>query len=102
MDPQTEKLIRENARLTKENNRLLKKLWRAEVFGIWSKVLFAAILIGVPVLIYQYYLSDVIVDLRAMYEGIQQDIDQVKNLSESFSLGSVIEAVEKTREGLVD
>lgn len=102
MDPQIEKLIRENARLTKENHKLLKKLWRAEVFGFWSKLLFAAILIGVPVLVYQYYLADVIVDLQTMYGGIQQDIDQVKNLSESFSLGTVLEAVEKTREGLVD
>jgi len=102
MDPKSEKLLHENARLVKENNKLLKKLWRAEVFGFWSKLLFVAILIGVPVLIYQYYLADVLVDLRTMYEGIQQDIDQVRGLSDSFSLGAVIESMEEKRKELID
>lgn len=102
MDPKAEKLIHENARLVKENNKLLKKLWRAEVFGFWSKLLFLAVLIGVPVLVYRYYLADVFADLRTMYEGIQHDIEQVKDLSSTFNLGLVIDAVESKRNELID
>jgi hypothetical protein len=101
MDEDTVELTKENIRLTRENNRLLRKLWRVEVFGFWSKVLFVAILIGIPVLVYQYYLADVLVEVRRGYEGILEDVGKLKEIPERLSISTVIESIEDHKDSVL-
>ena len=102
MDQEHEELIRENIRLTKENQKLLKKLWKAEKWGFWSRVIFFAILIGLPVLVYQYYISEVVTDLQGVYQEIRGAGDSIKNLPDNLSLSAVIESIEEYQRDLVE
>lgn len=98
MDTETQELVQENIRLTRENNRLLKKLWRAEVFGFWSKVLFLAIMIGVPVFVYRYYLADYVQDMQNMYQEIRDGVTSFEGIQSQVSLGALLESLEKRKE----
>jgi len=102
MSQEPEELIRENIRLTKENNRLLKKLWKAEKWGFWSRVIIFAIIIGLPVLVYQYYLSDVLTDLQGVYREIRGAGEGIRGLPDNISLSTVIESIEEYQRNLVE
>lgn len=99
MDEETQDLIKENIRLTRENNRLLRKLWRAEVLGFWSKMLFIAIMVGVPVLVYRYYLADVVTDLWNTYQGVLRGVEDISQLPDQISLSAVIESLRSDTSG---
>ena len=90
-DRKLEDLLRENVRLSRDNNRLLRKLWRAQVYNFWSRILFAAILIGVPVYIYRVYLDDYVVQIRDAYYELRENVSGISNSVDSAS--SAIEGV---------
>jgi hypothetical protein len=50
-------LARENNRLLVENNELLKKMDRRYIRGFWVKLIWFAILIGLPILFYSYFIN---------------------------------------------
>lgn len=75
-------LLRENVRIARDNNRLLRKLWRAQVYNFWSRLLFAAILIGAPIYIYRVYLDDYVVQVVDTYRELR---DGVSGLEDSAS-----------------
>ncbi|MBP9760409.1 MAG: hypothetical protein KBD24_03550 [Candidatus Pacebacteria bacterium] len=101
MDEETTDLLKENIRLTRENNRLLHKLWRAEIWRFWSKLLVLIIMIGVPVLVYRYYLADVVEELWHTYQGVLQGVENIRQIPEQVSLSAVLESLEKKREELM-
>jgi hypothetical protein len=72
------------------------------VFGFWSKVLFLAIMIGVPVFVYQYYLADMMQDARDMYQKVRVDVESLGDLSSQVSLGAVIESIDEKRRELIE
>ena len=92
-DEELDDLVRENIKLTKQNNKLLRKLWRSQILGFWSRILFFAIIIGVPVILYQYFLVDYVGQVRTTIEEFQGNLNAIKELPENISLSSVIEAV---------
>ncbi|NBD73536.1 hypothetical protein GVX82_00650 [Patescibacteria group bacterium] len=65
-----EHLVRENIKLTKENNRLLRKLWRAQVWGTVTRLVWILILLGVPIVVYLYFLKPFVEGLVGEYESI--------------------------------
>jgi len=79
---QVERLLKENHRLLRENNKLLKKMRRAAIFGFWSKILFYVILIGVPYLIYRYYLQEPFDEIQNTYEELKNNVAELQNLPE--------------------
>jgi len=100
LDP-TEGLLRENVRLNRENNKILRKLWRAQVLSFWSRVLFVLILIGVPVFFYQYYLSDTIQELQGIFTNIRETVTDLGGAAEDLTasvlakdLKDILDAVE--------
>ena len=95
MDEETQELVKENIRLTRENNRLLKKLWSAEVMSFWSRLFFIAIMIGLPVLIYKYYLADTVGSIKELYKDVQA-------IPDDFSLSAVLESVKARGNELVE
>lgn len=69
-DERIEHLLRENIKLTKENNRLLRKLWRAQVWGNISRIVWVLILLGVPILLYLYFVKPFIENVIGEYQSI--------------------------------
>ena len=75
-----EALLEKNLKLTKENNRLLKKMHRAHLMGVIMRIIFVLLLIGVPYLIYQYYLEEYVLELQEAYQSMQEDVRDLKEL----------------------
>ncbi len=63
MPPQNEehnemlRLLRENVELNKQNHQLLRKLYRHDMIGFTVKILWFAIIIGLPLAAYHYFLA---------------------------------------------
>ena len=81
-----EELLEENIKLTQENNRLLRKIRRSELMQTWSTILFYAMVIGIPVLLYRYYFEDYYNTLQRVYEQIKSGINDPTGLpAQAFS-----------------
>ncbi len=92
-DSDLDDLVRENLRLTQENNKLLKKIRRSEVVNFWIRILFFLVLIGVPILVYQYYLEPYVQELFATYQRMQEDAASVRDLSSKLSVPDGLKAL---------
>jgi hypothetical protein len=62
------RLLTQNAELIKENNVLLKKLHRNSVIGIWLRIVWYGLLIGLPFVLYFYVLEPYFNIFGANYE----------------------------------
>jgi len=51
------RLIKQNAELIKQNNELLRKIHRNMVVGVWMRIFWYAVLIGLPFAVYFYLLE---------------------------------------------
>lgn len=94
MNEEMQDLIKENIRLTRENNRLLRKLWRAELWSFWSKMFFMAVMVGVPVLIYRYYLADVVQDLWHTYDQVLEGVEQLEQLPARIPVSTILDGLD--------
>lgn len=83
-DDQIERLLQENQRLIRENNKMLKKMRRDAVIGHIMKVIWVLILIGVPVMLYYYFLAPYVQQARETYQQIQESAEKVKGLEEQI------------------
>jgi len=61
------KILRQNIKLTKENNLLLRKLQRQNLIFLWLRVVWFAILIGLPFIMY-YALGPILSDFQNLLE----------------------------------
>lgn len=68
-------LMLENQRLLTENNQLLKKINRTNVWSFWIRVAWFLILLGAPFAIYYYlidpYFTSVGTSMQSFMEGLQ-------------------------------
>jgi hypothetical protein len=92
MEYDSQDVIRETMRLTRENNRLLKKIHRASVWGFWFRLLSFLILIGVPIFLYRYYLGDYIDSFLNMYGSAQEELQNLKNIKEDPRLAPFLQS----------
>lgn len=79
-----EELVRANLALTKENNRLLKKMRRDAIIGRIFKLLLILILIGAPIFIYYYYLQSYVQQLNQTYIELQGDVEDLRELKDGL------------------
>lgn len=56
-EPEIASLLRETLELTRENNRLLKRMHRNGIIEMWLRLLWYAFLIGLPFALYFYILE---------------------------------------------
>ena len=61
------RILRQNIKLTKENNQLLKKLQRQNLISLWLKIIWFAILIGLPFIAY-YALGSIFSDFQNLLD----------------------------------
>jgi len=74
-----ELLVKQNE-LLEENNRILKRLQRFEIIGIWTKVIWYALLIGIPFALYYYFLEPYFTALGSSYETFSAGIHEIPGL----------------------
>lgn len=60
MDADLKTLVEENLRISKENNKMLRSMRRAAVFGFFIRIIFWLTILGVPVYLYVVYLAPVV------------------------------------------
>jgi len=73
-------LLRENAPIIKENNELLKKLYRHNVYGFLARLAWFGIIIGFPFALYFYVLGPYFNALGSDYEVFKAGIQEVPGL----------------------
>jgi type VI protein secretion system component VasK len=90
-----EDLLKENVRLTRENNRLVRKLWRAHLIGFWSRILLVAVLIIGPILLYRFWFAEYLFEVQNTYQNMMENIRSVGNAA---SLGTMTELIDSVRD----
>ncbi len=84
-DDELKRLVLQNIELTRENNRLLRKLRRAEITRTIFSVFYWLAIILIPLYIYYAYLGPYLADLRASYEEIKGQAEKMQNVPEGLS-----------------
>lgn len=79
MDDEAKALLRRNLELTRENNKLLKKIRRNGVIANVMRLVWWAIIIGVPVFLYYYVLQPYLDQLSATYQGLSTGVSDAQN-----------------------
>jgi hypothetical protein len=77
MDPDTQKMIRETLRLSRENNEMLHKMRSAQKRAAFWRFVKLLISIGLFVLAYRFIMPYVN-DLRASYESARSSLEQIQ------------------------
>lgn len=74
------RLLRENQTLIKENNKILQKLHRHNVIGFIVRIVWYALLIGLPFALYFYILEPYFNAFGANYEVFRQGMAETPGL----------------------
>jgi hypothetical protein len=80
MNPESEeikRLLLENLQLSRENNKLLRKLRRAEVTRTIMTLVYWAVILVVPIYIYYAYLAPQLSQMLATYENIEAQTQEM-------------------------
>lgn len=77
MDPDTQKMIRETLRLSRENNEMLHKMRSAQKRAAFWRFVKLLISIGLFILAYRFVMPYVN-DLRDSYESARSSLEQIQ------------------------
>lgn len=77
MDPDTQKMIRETLRLSRENNEMLHKMRSAQKRAAFWRFVKLLISIGLFILAYRFIMPYVN-DLRDSYESARSSLEQIQ------------------------
>ncbi|HEU4677584.1 MAG TPA: hypothetical protein VFS75_02605 [Candidatus Paceibacterota bacterium] len=82
MPPENSRDHDEMLRLLRENNALLKKLYRHNIISYVLKALWYAILIGLPFAVYFYFLEPYFRAFGSDYDTFRQGMDELPGVKE--------------------
>jgi len=74
MEEDTKKLLRRNLEMTRENNKLLKKIRRNTIIANIMRLVWWSVIIGVPVFLYYYVLQPYVTELKVAYQGVTDGV----------------------------
>ena len=74
------RLMRENRELLKENQTLLKKMYRNDMIGVGLRVVWYAVLIGLPFALYFYVFEPYFTALGSDYEVFKRGMAEIPGL----------------------
>ena len=77
MDEEGKRLLRQNLELSRENNKMLKRIRRDARIGLLFRILWIAIIIGVPVFLYFTFLQPYVADVLDFYDGVQSQFNSI-------------------------
>ena len=102
MDEEFKVLLRKNLELSKENNRLLKKLRRNAIIGNVLRLIWWAIIIGLPVYLYFSILQPYLEELATVYKNVQTGVGDITSIFSRIPfIGSYIENFNSTTSELI-
>ena len=84
MDDDIRTLLEQNLRLNRENNRLLRSMKRAANIGLFFRLVWIAVLIGVPVALYVYIIQPYYEGLRDSFNQFEQQIESIPGFGTFF------------------
>jgi hypothetical protein len=87
LELQIKHIVEQNKKLLEENNVLLRKIHRGAVIGLWIRVVWYVMLIGLPFALYFYILEPYFTALGSSYEVFSagmQEIPGWKQFSETL------------------
>lgn len=73
-------LLKENARLAKENNEMLSKMYRYDMITFWIRLVWYGMLVGLPFAIYFYFLEPYFNAFGANYDLFRQGVGEIPGL----------------------
>ena len=76
----TERMLRENLELARENNRLLKKIRRASILGGILKIIWWALILGLPVYLYFTFAQPYVEQAQQTYESARTSAGEVSGM----------------------
>ena len=74
------KLLKEDVELARENNEILKKLYRHSVIAFVLRIVWYTVLIGLPFAVYFYLLEPYFNAFGANYELFRQGVAEIPGL----------------------
>ena len=74
------RLLRENVELSKENQKLIKRNARYNKYSFYAQVLWYALIVGFPFLVYFYVLQPYFEVFGANYEVFREGMSQIPGL----------------------
>lgn len=78
-----EDMVVKNQELLTENNKLLKKIQRANAIAFWLRLLWIAIILGLPVLVYYYAIAPYYSSVESAFQFLGVDLPSIPGLSDS-------------------
>ncbi len=78
--PEIKDILAKQNELLVDNNRLLRKLYRYEVIGFWSKIFWIALLIGMPFALYYYVLEPYFSAFGSSYATFNAGVQELPGL----------------------
>ena len=102
MDEEFKVLLRKNIELSKENNRLLRKMRRSAIIGNILRIIWWAVIIGLPIYLYFSVFQPYLQELATVYKNIQTEVGEVGSIFNRIPfIGSYIENFNSTTSELV-
>ncbi len=88
MEEETKRLLKENLELSRENNKILRKIRRSAIVGNIMRLFYWAFIIGVPVFLYFQFLEPYLAQLLDVYSGLQSGAENVQEVGEQLPIFS--------------
>lgn len=75
-----ERLLKKNTEVLEDNNKLLRKLHRFHIISAWFKIVWLALIIGLPFALYFYILEPYFSALGSNFETFQVGIGELPGI----------------------
>ena len=89
-------LLRRNLELTRENNKLLKKIRRNGLIANIMRLVWWAVIIGVPVFLYYTVFQPYLTELSTAYQGVQDGVTGAQSIF--FDIPIISDLIERFAE----
>lgn len=75
-----EEMMKKNAELLEENNKILRKMHRYGILSFWFRILWYAIIIGLPFALYFYVFEPYFAAFGSSYENFIDGLNELPGL----------------------
>ena len=77
-------MVEESLELARENNKILRKMRRSARWNFVFRLVWIAVLVGVPVYVYYVFLQPYVGDISESYSGFRESIEAMRAFFEQF------------------
>ena len=83
-DDDAKTLLKKTFALAKENNRMLRKMRRAALIGNILRIIWWAVILGLPIVLYYYFLQPFVDQFFATYQDLQGGVENIQNVGDKL------------------